>query len=146
MLLQAQPTGTIVAQNLSAPTFSTASAKSRHAAARNRLPLCPQQATFAGRCPQMVHELMAMNSSIFVNEAGLGFRVPSSHSLKDSSSTDTSFAASSCVTPSRRRAASNRPPNVFASHWGSQPRNFITRGQSWITGSFLPFSHPINVL
>ena len=30
MLLQARPTGTIVAQNLTAPTFSTASATSGH--------------------------------------------------------------------------------------------------------------------
>ncbi len=46
MLLQAQPKGTIVAQNLSAPTSSTPSATSRPPVARNRLPLCPQQRTF----------------------------------------------------------------------------------------------------
>ncbi len=39
ILLEARLIGTIVAQNLSAPTFSTASATSRHPAARNRGPL-----------------------------------------------------------------------------------------------------------
>jgi hypothetical protein len=91
------------------------------------------------------YEFMATNSSILTNEAGLGLRFPSSHSLRDSSSTDASFAACSCVTPNRRRAASNWSPSVSGSLWGSYPRNFITRGQNWIAGSFLPFSHPINV-
>lgn len=113
----------------------------------------PGQSAATGRHPEKHrwscfharHKVLAMNSSILINEAGLGFRFPSSHSRNDSSSTDAILAASSCVTPNRRRAASSRSPNVHSSPWGSYTRNFINRGQNRIGGSFLPFSHPINV-